>query len=361
VLSSNLILNIKNYFNKRNLAVDEEPKKEHKLPSMLEMSEMFDKVQSQMNPLSYNLKKLNSILGIASQYEHLNPAMSVGEIARKAFEQQNLASASVIASSVSAGLAQPQIREAIALQDSFRKIAEGQSVNNNAMLAAERATQGMDRNNVYKDAMSSFSQFRNSLKPLKDSLNTAGNAFNGSEFANLVRELQTSRVIPESILSEYSGIFKQFESLHNLESFKAIYRLKNFPNEKLWMRYYDEATRLTEDSLAEVKKIDARISDEISSADDFNDLKEDTRHDLEEVYFSYYHLIIISYMYYIFILKEYVIKSIDYSKMRFNFVGSSSSVIVGAYLVDYQPNFNNVLDSIVGGIILMKFANHLDK
>lgn len=202
---------------------------------------------------------------------------------------------------------------------------------------------------------------RESLEPWRDSISIAGKAFNGSEFADLVRELQTARIIPKSTLSEFAGIVEQLESLSGLDSFKAVSRLKNFPNEKLRMQHYGEATSLTEDSLSEVKKIDARISDEISSVDDFNDLTENTRHDLEEVYFSYYYLIIVSYMYYIFILKEYIIKSLDYSKMQFNFVGSSSSILFSAYLVGYQPNFNNVLDSIVGGIILMMFANNLKK
>jgi|26BtaG_2_1085354.scaffolds.fasta_scaffold13205_2 hypothetical protein len=341
--------------------MDKEPIKEHKLPSMLEMSEMFDKVQSQMNPLSYQLEKLNGIQGIASQYEHLNPAVNIADIARKAFEQSNLVPNNTVASSILASHRQFESQEATALQDNFLQIVGGLSANNNVMRAAESAMQGMDRNNVYKDAMTSFSQFRKSLEPLRDSLNTAGKAFNGSEFANLVRELQTSRIIPESTISEYAGIIKQFESLRNLESFKAIYRLKNFPNEELWIQNYDEATRLTEDSLAEVQKIDARISDEVSSVDDFNDLTENTRHDLEEVYFSYYYLIIVSYMYYILILKKYIIKSIDYSKMQFNFVSSSSSIVFGAYLAEYRPNFNNVLDSIVGGVILMTLTNHLKK
>jgi len=332
--------------------VDKEPKKEHKLPSMLEMSEMLDRVRSQMYPLSYNLEKLNSIQGIASQYEHLNPAISIEEIARKTFEQQNLASANVIASSASAGLAQPQIREAIALQDSFRKIAEGLSVNNNVMLAAESAMQGMDRNNVYKDAMAAFSQFRKSLKPLRDSLNTAGNAFNGSEFANLVRELQTSRVIPESTVSEYAGIIKQFESLRNLESFKAISRLESFPNAKMWTQDYDKEREITEDFLAEVKKIDERISDEVSSVDDFNDLSESSQRSLEKLSLSYYQIFIINYIYIITILKDQISNSLKYSNMEFSFVGLSSKVLVGACFINFQPDFNSICNSILASILL---------
>lgn len=332
--------------------MDEEPKKEQKLPSMLEMSEMFDRVLSQMHPISHNFERLNSIQGISSQYEHFNPAASFADIASKNFEQQNLAFANVIASSVSATLAQPQMRESIALQDSFRKIAESLSVNNNVMLAAESAIQKMDRNNVYKDTMASFSQFRKSLKPLRDSLNTAGNAFDRSEFANLVRELQTSRIIPESTMSEYVSIIKQVESLHNLESFKAITRLKNFPNDKTWTQNYDKGYEVTEDFLAEVKTIDARISDEISSVDDFNELSESSKNSLEKLNLSYYQIFIIYYIYCITILREQISNSLKYSDMEFKFVGWSSKILVGVCFIGFQPDFNSICNSIVATILL---------
>lgn len=332
----------------------EEPKKEHKLPSMLEMSEMLDRVRSQMHPLSYNFEKLNIIQGIASQYEHLNPAISIEEIARKTFEQQNLASVNLIASSVSAGLAQPQIREAIALQDSFRKIAEGLSVNNNVMLAAESATQGVDRNNVYKDAMASFSQFRKSLKPLRDSLNTAGNAFNGSEFANLVKELQTSRVIPESTLSEYSGIFKQFESLHNLESFKAISRLKNFPKDDIWQQDYSEVHEITESSIVEARKIDAEISEEILSVNDFNDLSEETQNSLKQVFSEHYEYFIMKIIVSLCLLQENLNKDLDLSNKSFIFVNSleGSIFFIGSY-------WNQNKAAIINGLITTAIYNAL--
>ena len=336
----------------------EEPKKEHKLPSMLEMSEMFDKVQSQMNPLSYNFEKLNSVEGIASQYEHLNPAISIEEIARKTFEQQNLASVNAIASSVSAGLTQPQIREAIALQDSFRKIAEGLSMNNNVMLGVESATQGMDRNNVYKDAMASFSQFRKSLKPLRDSLNTAGNAFNGSEFANLVKELQTSRVIPESTLSEYSGIFKQFESLHNLESFKAITRLKNFPFEGMVRIDLDSIPDLEENISETIVELDSEISDELSLVDDFNELSEEKRTVLLGLYQVYYYPIILNCLFILMWLQVFLDEKLDLTKNTFIFVEKSKEKL--SYISNaYRPNPSAMIDNFVVGGFLMLLAKAL--
>lgn len=297
-------------------------KKENNTISVMES---FRKIQKQIDPL-YEFRNSLSVLEVANQGERTNAALSIAEMARKAFEQQNLASANVAALSTSANLAQPQIQEVIALQDSSRKIVGGLSLDNNTKFVAENTIKGMYKNDLYKDTVSSLDRLRESIESWRDSINKVGKALKGSEFADLVRELQTYR-IPESTLSEFASIVEHLESLKNFESFKAIYRLNNFPSEKLWMQSYSEVTSLTESSLAEVKKIDARISDEISSVDDFNDLTENTRHDLEGVYFNYYYLIIVSYMYYIFILKEYVIKNIDYSKMNFSFVGSSSSII----------------------------------
>ncbi len=331
------------------------PKKEGMQPTVMEMSEMFDKVQSQMNPLSYQLERLNSIQGIASQYEHLNPAVSIGEIARKAFEKSNLVSNNTVASSILASHGQLESQEATALQNNFFQITGDLSANNNVMLAAESAMQGMDRNNVYKDAMASFSQFRKSIEPLRNSLNTAGKAFNGSEFANLVRELQTSRIIPESTISEYAGIIKQFESLRNLESFKAISRLKNFPDDKVWVQNYDEALEIKEDFLAEAKNIDAMISDEVSSVDDFNDLSENSKRSLVGLSLSYYQVFIINYIYIITILKDQINNSLKYSNMEFRFVGLSSKILVGACFINFQPDFNSICNSILASILLESF------
>ncbi|WP_352339436.1 hypothetical protein [Psychrobacter sp. 16-MNA-CIBAN-0192] len=332
--------------------MDEESKKEYKLPSMLEMNEVFDKFKSQTNPLSYHLEKSNSLLGIASQYEHLNSAVSIGEIARKAFQQSDLVSNNLVTSSVLASHVQLKSQEVTALQDNFLHITGGLSANNNVMLAAESTMKGMGRDNAYKDAMASFSRFRKSLEPLRDALNTAGKTFNGSEFSNLVRELQTSRIIPESTLSEYAGIVKQFDSLRNLESFKAISRLENFPNDKLWTQDYDKKHGITEDFLAEVKKIDERISDEVSSVDDFNDLSENSQRSLEKLSLSYYQVFIINYIYIITILKDKISNSLKYSNMEFRFVGLSSKVLVGACFINFQPDFNSICNSILASILL---------
>jgi hypothetical protein len=332
--------------------MDEEPIKEHRLPSMLEISEMFDKVQSQMNPLSYQLEKINSIQGIASQYERLNPTVSIADIARKAVQPVDFASSSVVDHSAIAMNAQLRVPEAMAVQDTFLHITGSLSANNNVMRAAESARQGMDRNNVYKDAMKSFSQFRKSIEPLRDSLNTVGKAFNGSEFANLVRELQTSRIITESTISEYAGIVKQLESLRNLESFKAIYRLKNFPNEELWIQNYDEATRLIEDSLAEVQKIDARISDEVSSVDDFNDLSETTQKSLKKVFSEYYDYFIIEAIVSLYLLQKYLDKDLDLSSKSFVFVNNIEGSML--FISNYW-NQNKV--AIINGLITSAIYN----
>lgn len=92
--------------------MDEEPKKSHKLPSMLEISEMFDKVQNRINSLSYNFEKSSSLLGIASQYEHLNSAASIADMARKAAQPVDFASVNVVDHSALVKCAQLRIPEA---------------------------------------------------------------------------------------------------------------------------------------------------------------------------------------------------------------------------------------------------------
>lgn len=112
--------------------MDEEPRKEYKLPSMLEM---FDKVQSQMNPLSYQLEKLNSIQGIANQYEHLNAAVNIVDIARKAVQPVDLASSNVVDHIAVAMSAQLRVPEAMAVQDNFLEMKRGMGAYNNSLMS----------------------------------------------------------------------------------------------------------------------------------------------------------------------------------------------------------------------------------
>ena len=97
-------------------------------------------------------------------------------------------------------------------------------------------------------------------------------------------------------MSKATEIFKYYEQFGELESFKAISRLENFPNYKVWTQNYYKARDITEDSLAEAKNIDASISDEVSSVDDFNKLSEERQSILLSLYSNYYYPIILTYL-----------------------------------------------------------------
>lgn len=333
--------------------MDEEPKKEHKLPSMLEMSEMFDKVQSQMNPLSYQLEKSNSLLGIASQHEHLTSAVNIGDIASKAAQQVNSFSINIVDYSAIARSAQLRLPEAIVVQDTFLEMTKGMSAYNNSLMSIrERLIQSTGGTSVYENMMSSVNLIRKSLEPYRSAFDAVRNSFEASESFKIARELQSQDFLTNSLSAEYSTVFEQLESLRNLESFKAISRLKNFPNDKIWTQDYDKGYEVTEDFLAEVKTIDARISDEISSVDDFNELSESSKNSLEKLNLSYYQIFIIYYIYCITILREQISNSLKYSDMEFKFVGWSSKVLVGVCFIGFQPDFNSICNSIVATILL---------
>lgn len=121
------------------------------------------------------------------------------------------------------------------------------------------------------------------------------------EATNLELKPRTQSILPEgftsknqigdlsSIMSKATEIFKYYEQFGELESFKAISRLENFPNYKVWTQNYYKARDITEDSLAEAKNIDASISDEVSSVDDFNKLSEERQSILLSLYSNYYY------------------------------------------------------------------------
>ena len=333
--------------------MDEEHSKEHKLPSMLEMSEMFDKVQSQINPLSYNFEKLNSIQGIASQYGHLNSATSIADIASKAVRPVDFASINVVNHSALANCDQLRFSEAMAVQDTFLEMTRGMNAYNSSFISLrESLIQSTGGTNVYENMMSSVNLIRDSLEPYRSAFDALRNSFEASESFKIARELQSKDFLPNSLSAEYLTVFEQLESLRNLESFKAISRLKNFPNDKIWTQDYDKGYEVTEDFLTEVKTIDARISDEISSVDDFNELSETSKNSLEKLNLSYYQIFIIYYIYCITILREQISNSLKYSDMEFKFVGWSSKVLVGVCFIGFQPDFNSICNSIVATILL---------
>jgi len=338
--------------------MNEEPKKEHKLPSMLEMSEMFDKVQSQMNPLSYHLEKSNSLLGITSQYEYLNSAASIANIASKSFQPVDFASIGVVDHSALARCAQLRIPEATALQDNFLETTRGMSAYNSLMSVRESLIQSIGRNNVYENMMSSVSLVRDSLEPYRSAFDAVRTSFEASEPFKLARELQSQVALANSISSEYAGVFKQFESLHNLESFKAITRLKNFPFEDMVRIDLDSTPDLEENLSETIVELDSEISDELSLVDDFNELSEEKRTVLLGLYQVYYYPIILNCLFILMWLQVVLDEKLDLTKNTFIFVERSKEKL--SYISNvYRPNPSAMIDSLVVGGFLMFLAKSL--
>lgn len=339
--------------------MDEEPKKEQKLPSMLEMSEMFDKVRSQMYPLSYNFEKSSSLLGIASQYEHLNSAASIADMASKAAQPVDFASSSVVDQSVIAINAQLRAPEAIAVQDTFLEMTKGMSAYNNSLISVkERMIQSIGGTSVYEDMITSANLVRKSIEPYRSAFDAVRTSFEASESFKVARELQSQAFLANSLSSEYSNVFKQFESLHNLESFKAITRLKNFPFEDMARIDLDSTPDLEENLSETIVELDSEISDEISLVDDFNELSEEKRTVLLGLYQVYYYPIILNCLFILMWLQVFLDEKLDLTKNTFIFVERSKEKL--SYISNvYRPNPSAMIDNLVVGGFLMLLAKSL--
>lgn len=321
-------------------------------PSVMER---MNEIQRQIDPL-HQIRSSTKISEMMEKNARVSSVANIGEIARKAFQQSGLDFISLENQSMIARYADLGFQNTIMPQDTFLEMTKGMSANNNDLMSVkERMIQSIGGTSVYEDMIASANLVRRSIEPYRGTFDKARILFEASEPFSLAREIKSQATSANFLSSEYSKIFEQFESVHNLESFKAITRLKNFPSEKLWTKNYDEALEIKEDSLAEAKNIDAMISDEVSSVDDFNDLSEKIQRSLVELSLSYYQLLIINYIYIITILKDQISNSLKYSNMEFRFVGLSSKVLVGACFINFQPDFNSICNSILASILLESF------
>ncbi len=318
--------------------------------STISVMESFRKIQKQIDPL-YEFRNSLSALEVSNRDERTNAALSIAEIAKKAFEQQNLVSDNITALSASANLAQPQIQEAIASQDSFRKIAEGLKLNSNAKFVAESTIKGIYKNDLYKDTVTSIDRLRESLEPWRDSISIAGKAFYESEFANLVRELQTSTVIPESTFSEFAGIVEQLESLSSLDSFKALSRIKNLPTDTELNKASNTNFERLQATLAEVKRLDAKISTEVSNTDDFNELSEETQRD-SSLFLKNYRWLMMNLVVSLCLIEDYLDEDLDLSRKSFTIADNveGSIFFIGNY-------WNQNKAAIINGLITTAIYN----
>lgn len=164
-------------------------------------------------------------------------------------------------------------------------------------------------------------------------------------------------------MSKATEVFSQLDLVSNLESFNAIYRLKNFPFNALEINN-NKNSEYREDVTEDIVKLDKEISKELTSVEDFNDLSEEKRSALLALHKNYYTPILLQALAIVLWWKTCLDEKIDLSNMTFIFVENTKQAF--SY-INYQPNFSSMLDSIFGGAILMvlveifKYIKNLSK
>ncbi len=99
-----------------------------------------------------------------------------------------------------------------------------------------------------------------------------------------------------SVITKATEVFKQYEQFGDLESFKAISRLKNFPFEDILLTDFTDSPVIDNSNDKTIVEIDAEISDELSAAKSFNDLSEKSQNSLLNLYQNYYSPTLFSYL-----------------------------------------------------------------
>ena len=307
----------------------------------------FYSTNSVINELkSFDLEKLNSINGIVSQYDNFNPAAS---IVSKAIQPADFFPTSVV----------DHISTAMTVQDNFLEMIKRVSVYDNSLISVrDDLIQHIERANIHSNMISSVNVIRSSLEPHISALDAVNTSFEASESLKRVRGLQSYIDSSNSLLSEYTGVFKKFESLHNLESFKAITRLKNFPFEDMARIDLDSTPDLEENLSETIVELDSEISDEISLVDDFNELSEEKRTVLLGLYQVYYYPIILNCLFILMWLQVFLDEKLDLTKNSFIFVERSKEKL--SYISNvYRPNPSAMIDNLVVGGFLMLLAKYL--
>lgn len=224
-----------------------------KLINQISISEMVNKIQIQ--------NKL------------INPTMEISEKLAKAMEQMN--SVSRLAASEEN-------------QDLLSRLSKTFPQSN---LAIDSALAGIVRSLAESNSLSS-SVFE-SIKFNK----TIIDAF---EATHLGLKPRTQFILPESfisknqignlssVISKATEVFKQYEQFGELESFKAISRLKNFPFEDILLTDFTQFPAIDNSNDETIFEMDAEISNELSSAESFYDLSTKSQSSLLNLYQNYY-------------------------------------------------------------------------
>ncbi|MCG3843641.1 hypothetical protein I3249_12750 [Psychrobacter sp. Ps1] len=164
--------------------------------------------------------------------------------------------------------------------------------------------------------------------------------------------------IADSLTVKQAVVFQQFSQFSVLESFKALSRLENFPFNSIATTESDSIPNLEENAGITVLELDSKISDELSTVDDFNQLSEERRIILINLYRDYYYPLILNSLVILMCLQDFLEQKLDLTNNTFIFVGKSKEKLSHVSNV-YRPNPSAIMDSIVASSIMLLIAKFL--
>lgn len=173
---------------------------------------------------------------------------------------------------------------------------------------------------------------------------------------------QTQFILPEGFTSEdqigdLSGViskatefFKQYDQFSGLESFKALSKLENFPFQNIKPIRISKFYKIDNSKDKTIFEIDSEISDELALVDDFNELSEERRTILLELYQAYYYPIILNCLVVIVWLQAFLDERLDLTNNTFIFVEKSKEKL--SYLGNVcRPKPSGVIEGLIGSAI----------
>lgn len=333
-------------------------KKEEK---QLSVMDKLSKAQTQLDSLSFGSKAIDSIMPRMAKYEQMNSAAS---IAIKAFQQSSLIPAYFENQSAIARFAQSRAEGAVAFQDSALEMTKGMSAYDDIMATNARSLGLADsacliaqHNGLASQAISSIYERHNIAKILSDA--TSASRFPDAMYEQLDIASRYKDLVPLSIADSFAAkqavAFQQFDQFSVLESFKALSRLENFPFDSIVNTDSDIILNLEENVSATVLELDSKISDELSTIDDFNQLSEERQSILLSLYNDYYYPIILTYLVIGIWWNIFLNENLNLSNKIFVYFESTKGVL--SYLSDnfYHPS-SGVIDGLVATFIYMKLS-----
>lgn len=248
------------------------------------------------------------------------------------------------------------------------------------VLSQYKATQGLMEQYTKNFTLNAAYLNNDTIRTMRDLIDSISNQISTFEALKLNTSLQrtletaclaskppTQFVFPKGwdsgsevseLNSVMSRITKSIDQFSVLESFKALSRLENFPFSGIATTESENIPNLEENASATVLELDSKISDELSTVDDFNQLSEDRRTILINLYRDYYYPLILNSLVIIMYLQDFLEQKLDLTNNTFIFVEKSKEKL--SYISNvYRPNPSAIMDNIVAGGALMLLAKIL--